>query len=789
MLRNYFLIAVRNLWRNRLITLINIAGMAIGIAMFLAFFNWIRFDLSYDRFHEDHENLYILNVRINMNTGEYTSERTGGVFGSLLPEQFPQVLGSCRVSSPFEFELGVPAGDSLGELNMRYINEPLVLMVDSTFLKFYSFRLKIGNPDQVFSEPDHMVITESLAESLFGSGDPLGKTVRLGEGDYFRVAGVAEDPPEASTFQFRALLGFHVLERMGYPVDGYGGTIYYSGFRLAEGTDVKRLNKQINEYVQERMEEGLESYFFLDHFTRIHLHGETRGVIAVVVNLIMALVILCIAVINFINLTTAYASERVKEISIRKTVGAGKRQLILQFMGETYLLLLVAFYLGLFLSEHLTPWLSRTFEVGVDTLEHGAVYWVQLVVIFVVTGLLAGIYPSSKIAGLDPLSFLYGKKRGNTGERSQIRKVLIVVQYAFSIIFIIVSIFMIRQYDYLREADLGFNRDDVVYVRTRGRVWQEYNSIKEELEKIHFVEGVTTGSNVPVFLNLGEIEWGERDGDHNRIAVILETDEDFLSTFEIGLAKGTYFRSGQDSLNRELVVVNQALVDLLGWEDPVGRSFYLRGRDFTVAGITENIDFFPFNLGVFEDRALIYQFSPVQQYVFIRVVPGIAGDEIARIGEVFRKYNPEYEFDYQFVGEYSYNAIDNAEGIRLLFILFSGFAILIATMGLIGLSIFYSNRRVKEVGIRKAMGARSENIMRKFMYDFLKLVGLANIIGLPLAYLLMNRMLQLFSYSVELKVTVFLSVMFFSLLLSMITIFFRALRVSRSNPVESLRYE
>ena len=789
MIRNYFLIALRNLWRNRIITLINLAGMAIGFAIFLSFWSWTRFDLSFDKFHEDIDQMYILNIRIFMNGSEYTSQRTGGIFASVLPENFPQVLSSCRVSTPLEFELGVVNEEDGEDVPMRYFSENEVIAVDSSFLKFFSFRLVKGNMDQIFTERDHLVVTEGLATRLFGKEDPLGQSVKMGEGGFFKVVGVVEDPPEESSFQFSALLGFHIMEQLGYPVNGAGGNIYYSNFKLAPEADLDELNVAVNEYVEANFEPDLEPYFFLDRLTRLHLHGETRGIIGLYMNLIMSLLILSIAVINFINLTTAYASDRVKEIAIRKCAGAGKKQLIIQFMGETYLLLLLAFYLGLFMAEHMVPWMSRAFNVGIQSNFNGFSFWIQVVLIFTVTGLLAGLYPAAKIAGFDALGFLSGKRKERLNVQSRSRKVLIVVQFSFSIIFIIISIFMIRQYNFLQEADLGFNREDVMYVRTTGMVWEEYPQIKSDLASFHFVEGVTTGSRIPVYMDLGEIDWGERDGEHNRIAMILRTDEDFLSTFEINLLEGSYFTQGHDSLNRDYVVVNQSLVDVMEWKDPVGRSFYLQGRDYQILGVTGNIDFFPFNLEVFEDRALIYRYESVEQYVFIRMNQGASAEQIARIGDVFLKYNPGYEFSYEFVSDYKYITLESADGIRLMFILFSGFAIFIATMGLIGLSLFYSNRRVKEVGIRKAMGAHSGMIMQQFLYDFLKLVALSNLIAIPAAFMIMRWSLQFFTYSVDLKVSVFITVALLSLMLSVITISFHALRTALSNPVDSLRYE
>ena len=789
MIRNYLVIALRNLWRHKMITLINLVGMAIGFGIFLTFWSWVRFDLSFDKFHEDIEQMYVLNVRLTMNGSEYTSNRTGGIYAEVLVDNFSQVQSSCRVSQPQEFELGVPTGTEGEGVPMKYFTENEVLAVDSSFFNFFSFKLLEGNIDVIFSSRDHLVLTESLATKLFGDEDPMNRTIRIGEGGFFTVAGVVEDPPDESSIRFKALIGFHIMEEQGYPVDGYGGTMFFNYFKLSSPVNMEALNSAINEYVDANHETDLEAWYFLDSFERLHLYGESRGIIGFYMNLIMSLMILSIACINFINLTTASSSKRLKEIAIRKSAGASKKQLIIQFMGETYLLLLFSFYLGLFVAEHLVPVTARAFGVNLNANYSGASFWVQISLIFIVTGLLAGLYPAVKIAGFRPLAFLSGKSINNYHKGSRSRKVLIVGQFTFSVIFIIVSVFTIRQYAYLKEADLGFNREDVVYIPTKGLVWEQFPLIKKELAELHFVAGVTSGSDVPVKIDRGEIDWGEREGEHNKIARMLWTDTDFLSTFEIGLLEGEYFSEERDSLNYEYVVVNQDLVELMGWEDPVGRSFFLMDRDFQILGVTENINFFPFNLKVFGNEALIYLYDDVREYIFVRILPGITPEQMETIGDVFRKYNPGYVFDYDFVSEFEYEALENTDGIKLVFKIFSILAIFIATMGLIGLSIFNNNRRTKEVGIRKVMGAHSGIIMKLLLSEFMKLVLLSNLIAIPVAYLILKKIFQIFSYSVDLKLSVFVLVFLLSVFLSLITVTYQAFRTARSNPVNSLRYE
>ena len=770
-------------------SLINLLGMAIGFGVFITLLSWIRFDARFDRFHEDIDRMYVLNIRLNMNGSEYTAQRTGGIFASVLKDLFPQVENSCRVSQPMAFELAIPVDGAPADEPMKYFDEDLVVMVDSNFFDYFDFRLAKGNPEQLFTARDQIVITERLAIKLFGDEEPLRKQVRIGEGGYFTVVGVAENPPVASTHQFNALLGFHILEEMGYPVDGYGGTMYFNHFKLAEGTDLPELNRAINMHVEENFDADFDTWLFMDRFDRMHLHGENKGIIGQMMNYVMAIVILLIASINYINLTTAGSSLRIKEIAIRKSTGAGRRQLIMQFLGESYILLLLALYVGFFIAEHLSGSLFRSFDIYTDKIPRGPGYWLLVFGIYLLTGLLAGLYPSMKITNFNPLAFFTGKGARDLGSGRRSRRILIVLQFAFSIFFICVSLFVIRQFDHMREADLGFNREDVLYVRTKGKVWDRYPLIKQDLEQLAFVKRVTSASDIPVQVDYGEIDWGERDGEHNKFARVIRTNADFHSTFDIDLLQGEYFTTERDSLNYDYVVINQSLVDYMGWEDALGREMYLWGSDRVILGIVEDIYFFPFKLAAFDNDALIYVYEPVQDYIFIRVNPGSSTQRLAAIEEVFERHNPGYELEYDKVSNYNYAMLENSEAVSLLFKLFAAIAIFIAIMGLIGLSLFNNNRRTKEVGIRKAMGAHTGSIMKLLLSEFMKLVIISNLFALPLAYVGLWKLFQFFSYSTELKIPLFILVFILSVFFSMFTVAYHAWRTARANPVDSLRYE
>ena len=772
-----------------MISIIILLGMAVGFGIFLTQLNWIRFDGSFDKFHQDTEHMYLLNMRITMNGSDYTAQRTGGIYARVLKEIFPQVESSCRVSQPYQFELGIPVDEAEAGVSMKFYDENQVVMVDSNFFHYFTFPLLEGDPDRVFTARDQIVITERLARKLFGDEPALNKQIKIGEGGYFTVAGIAQDPPVASSYQFNALLGFHILEEMGMPVDGYGGTMFFNHFKLAKGTDLVELDSAINRHVAENFESDFDTWYFMDRFDRLHLHGENQGWIGYMMDLVLAVVILLIASINFVNLTTAGSSQRLKEIAIRKSAGASRKQLIIQFMSESYILLLVALYLGFFIAEQLAGRIFQYFDVYQTKIPKGPDYWLLILGIYLLTGFLAGLYPALKISGYQPLAFFTGKGVQDVRSGRRPRQVLIVLQFAFSIFFITVSIFTIRQFTYLREADLGFNRNDVLYIRTKGKIWDRYPVIKQELEQLSFVKGVTTASDIPVEVNYGDIDWGERDGEHNKFARVIRTGPDFLSTFEIHLQEGEYFTEDRGDLNYSYVVVSRGLVNYLGWDDPVGRDLYLWDDERTILGVVDDIQFYPFTKGAINNDALIYVYEPVQGYVFVRVVPGTTSKQLSDLEEVFRKHNPGYELEYDYVRNYEYDALSHADAVTLVFKIFSAIAIFIAVMGLLGLSLYNNNRRTKEVGIHKAMGANTGSVMNLLLSEFMKLVILSNLVALPLAYVGMWRLFQFFSYSTKLTLPIFGIVFVSSVLFSMLIVLYHAWRTSRTNPVVSLRYE
>jgi len=364
-----------------------------------------------------------------------------------------------------------------------------------------------------------------------------------------------------------------------------------------------------------------------------------------------------------------------------------------------------------------------------------------------------------------------------------------VVQFAFSILFITATIFVVRQFNYLRTADLGFNRNNVLYIRTKGKAWDQYPVIKQEIEKLSFVKRVSSASDIPVEVNYGDIDWGERDGEHNKFARVIHTSPDFLSTFDIGLVEGDFYSEERDTLNYSYVVVNRSLVDYMGWKDPIGREMYLWGGERTILGVTEDIQFYPFQLKGLTNAALIYVYDPVQSYIFVRVDPGISSEKLTGIVDVFHKYNPGYEVEFDYVRNYNYAMLENSDAIAKVFRIFSAIAIFIAIMGLIGLSQFNNIRRTKEMGIHKVMGAQTGSVIRLLLSEFMKLVILSNLVAMPLAYLGLRRLFGFFSYSTELKIQVFIMVFILSVLLSLATVMFHALRTARANPVKSLRYE
>lgn len=785
MFRSHIIIALRNIWRNKTFSIINILGLTLGLAISISIWIWIRFELSFDDFHVQKEDIFLIEQTIQISDGEYKTSRCGSAYAPALASHFPEIREFVRIGPPLELLLTTEPDQGIGVQVRKKFIEKRVLAVDSTFFNLFTFPLAEGDPRTVLKEPFSIVLTRKMATKYFGNTDPVGKTIRISDTYNFIITGIARDFPENSTIQFDFLIPFWFLEELGWDLNSHEGTNFSSFVLLHENTNVKALNAKIPGYLNSLHTSELSPRQFLTPLKRMHLYGEELTYVGVYLNIIVAVMILLIACINFINLSTARALSRAREVGIRKVAGATRMQLIRQFLGESMVMTIIAVNLAMLIVERLLPHTGRLLNAALSIQYNDLQFIGDLVVLTVVTGLLAGCYPAFVLSGFKPATILSSKPTSET-KGGGIRKALVVVQYTFSILFIICTFVMNKQFNHLLKADPGFNRENVLYFRLRDKSCKTYDLIKQDLLRNTQVNSVTTASDIPINVQRGDIEWGDPTRKKNVIARIMSCGYDFASVLNIKMKEGRFYSSEYALDSTDAIVVNEEVVKIMDWDDPIGKRFMLYDKDYSVIGVISNISFFPFNIG---GSALILPFGAANHYAFVKLKTGWSDKTVESIRNTFEKHYPAYPFEFSFLANYRYDMLKYADNNKKIFFVFSFLGIFVSCLGLLGLAIFVAEQKKREICIRKAFGSTEIQIGRYFISRFIRLVLLANLVAIPLGYLIMQRLLQFFTLRTDLSWWIFAISALSSLVFSMLTVSSQIFKFTGTDPANHLRYE
>jgi ABC-type antimicrobial peptide transport system permease subunit len=591
--------------------------------------------------------------------------------------------------------------------------------------------------------------------------------------------------PENSSIQFDFLLPFWFLGEMGWDLNSHEGTAFSSFVLLNTGADIRSLNARIPKYLNSLHPSELNPKQFLTPLKRMHLYGEERLYIGVYLNTIVAVMILLIACINFINLSTARAMGRSREVGIRKVSGAHRYQLIRQFLGESMVMTLIAVNLALLIVEKLLPYSGMMLQSRLSIQYNDPGFMAGILVITLITGLLAGSYPAFILSSFKPATILRSKILSGT-KGGRLRKVLVVVQYTFSILFIICTLIMSRQYEHLLKADPGFNRENMLYFRMRGKTHKTYAQMKEDLARNSAVLAITTTSDIPSNIQWGDIEWGDSERRKNVIARIMRCGYDFTEAFDIKMEEGRFYSPEFATDSCDAIVINEEVSKIMGWESPIGQRFMLYDREYTVIGVIGKISFFPFNIG---GSALILPFGASNDYIYVHLQDGWKNSVIDNVRSVFEKYNPAYPFEYSFLQDYRYDVLKYADINKKIFRFFSFLGIFVSCLGLLGLAVFVAEQKRKEICIRKTYGSSAIQVSRLFISHFTGLVLLANLIAIPLAWFIMHSLLRFFTMRTQLSWWIFAISALISFGVSILTVTSQLYKVTGANPANYLRYE
>ncbi len=790
MFRNILKTTVRTLFRNKIYSVINLLGLSIGVTCSLLILIWIWKELTFDRFHENLKSIFLVQQTLDLGTGDYTTDRSGGAYAQALKEGFPEVMDAVRVKAAGELLLAyyphmIDSSVHQSPLDEKKFIEDLVVATDSNFFQIFTFPLIKGDPQSALKDPYSIVLTKKMAEKYFGEEDPMDQIIQINRKYDFKVTGIADEFPENSTINFEFLVPFTFLSELGFKIDNYPGNPFFTFLLLKDPDTYKELSDQLPGFFSDRMDSEIKSVQKLLPFSRMRFFGEGRGFYAVLILSILAFLILIIACINFMNLSTARFLTRTKEVGIRKVVGASRRQLIRQFIGETMIMSFLAINIAVLAADIILPSFNKLLKTELTLNLTNPVFFILLILLMLITGLIAGSYPAFFLSSFKPVDVL--RKTMITGSRGGLlRKILVVVQFTFSIGFIIATIVVFLQFNYLQSSNLGVNRENIIYLPVRGELENNFDRFRHDLLANPDIISVTSGSHVPVFVDQGEVEWGLKAEDINDIARILWVSYDFQKTFDIKLTEGRFYSTEYPTDSVDKIIVNEAVIRKLDLEEPVGKTFYLYKEPYTIIGVVEDFISFPVKLG---GENLILPFDKVGNYIFIKTTKINQPATLNYIEAAHEKFNPYYPFIYFHMDEYL-DPISGGMNIASRLILgFTFFGIFISCLGLFGLSTFMIEQKTKEIGIRKAMGASNKRILLVVNTEFLKLVIIAYIISTPLSILLTKVMLKEFSARPEVGSNLYIYTGILVLAISFLTILYQTLHAARRNPAESLRYE
>jgi len=800
LLKNYLKTAYRNITKQKLFSLITVAGLAVGISCCFLIMLYVRQELSYDTFYPHTDKIYRIGHTVIRPTRTDISAATPVPLAPALEAEFPEIEHITRIY--FDSQV-------LFEFEGKQIYEDRVIYGDPAFFDVFPFPLIKGDPSHLLDSPQSMVITASVAEKYFGDEDPLGKTFQVDKQNSFLVTGVMEDVPINSHFHFDFVISFLAKNKKNFDpwFDLWTGfTTLYTYAVLPENLEVEQFQARIEDIITRHAGKrpDVERKVFLQPLKSIYLHSHLEDEIEAnnfVSNLFIlstiAFLILIVACINYMNLATAQSARRAREVGMRKVLGAQRFQLIRQFLGESMLLTLMAISISLATVELLLPPFSSLVGKTVDfDYRHNVLFLSGFLLLAVFVGIVSSLYPAVFLSRHQPIKTLKGYKEALKTSIGQVflKRSLVVAQFVVSILLIVCTLIINRQLTFMRTAHLGFDKEQMVTVPIQSRSGQKkYEAIKNDLLTIPGVLGASACIGAPISGNV-LVTYGLPEGLTREQAFHVHhhfVDMDYIDNFGIEIIAGRNFSRAFSTDAKEAFIVNEATIRKSGFvslEKAIGKSFRSgMGIQGKIIGVMKDFHISSFHK---EIEPMILSFDPEYFWEMnIKVKSDNMAKTLASVKETFKHFNPGFPFTYSFLDEDIDALYQGEEQTGRIIRTFSIVAILIACLGLFGLAAFAAEKRTKEIGIRKVMGATSPHIMFLLSAEFTKWVLLANILAWPIAYYAMNKWLQGFAYRTRISLWVFILGAVISFAVALITVSYQALKSALSDPVDSLRYE
>lgn len=784
MLKSYFRIAWRNLIKDKQFTFINVLGLAAGLACALLIFLWVHDESSYDKFFANDDRLYQLMEHRTFDGEVHTAEASSGLLSEAVKQQTPGVEYAAAVAPPYWFpQYTLSAGDKYIKASGQYAGKD--------YFNIFSFKLIEGNKNSVLENKSSIVISDELAKKLFGTTENIiGKPVRFDQDTTYFVSGVFEKVPKHSSQQFDFVLSFEYFKSIKEWVTRWGDTGPRNYVLLNKETVINAFNKNVADVITVNTGDTFRKVV-ATRFSDLYLHnnygdnatGEGR-IEYVRLFSILAIFILVIACINFMNLSTAKASRRLKEIGIKKVVGADRRQLIFQFLSESLLLTLCATVFAVIIALLLLPAFNRITEKQIN-LHFDTTIILYFIPIILCTGLLAGSYPALYLSKFNPLSVLKGNFNTSVAEVFS-RKGLVVFQFTLSTILIVAVMVIYQQTQFIQNTDAGYNKNNILRLSAEGNIRGKEGAFITNLKNIPGVINASSTYHKMVgrgYSHTG-MQWQGKDPNSDLTFEAFEVDYDFIETMGMKMKKGRSF-SRSFGTDTSGIVLNEMAVKAMGLKDPVGQTIRRFGKNLQVIGIVNDFHF----ESLHEPIKPGYMFLWPGGTIVASVQATNQRQTIAAIERLYGKYNPGFPFTFNFIDEAYQKQYDSETRVSALSKYFAGLAIVISCLGLFGLAAFTAQKRRKEIGVRKVIGASVANITTMLSKDFIRLIFISLAIALPASWWLMSNWLQGFAYRISLTPYVFVIAAIAVMLITLFTISFQSIKAAIANPVKSLRTE
>jgi len=785
MTRNFFKIALRLLLRNKTFSIINIVGLAIGLCSSIVVFLYVQHQFSYDKFHQDSDFIYrfIMQEEDNGSLMEHPYCRLP--LGPALESDFPEIIEMSRVKErrvDFSFQ-------------EKVFPDVKTFHVDSSFFELFHFPLIEGSAKTVLQGLNSIVLSESMAKKIFGDSDPIGKSINTLSGQTLIITGIAEDPPVNTKFQFEALAPVDVfVNSYHYNFSWNGGPEFDTYVKLHQGANAENLKLKFAPFF-EKHNSGSEQDGFLQPISRMHLHSsdfaytdQSQSYSQVILFAIIAAFILFIAIINYVNLSTARSIERAKEVGIKKVVGAHRMILIRQFFAESYLIVFFAIILALILVEFFLPHINNLLNEELDLYYENNLHLILILTsFFIIVGALSAVYPAFFLSSFNPITVLKGGISSKT--KSKLRTGLVVFQFTIAAVLVSITIYSVQQMNYILQKNRGYEQNNLIAVMLGSeQIRNKYKVIKHEIKNLTGVLDVAVSSNYPGY-DFTANGYTPEGFTEPMLIKLLKVDQNYFNTMHMKIVKGRDFSENMKA-DEYKFVINETLAEMLNWENPIGKTIRRNNNIYTVIGVVKDFHFNTLQTNI-EPLIVTVQTSKYFNYFVLNVrVNGRNNAKVLKeIERIMKKTDQKQIFDYIFLDAQFEDIYSSEYSFSRLFQLFSILAICIACLGLYGLASYTAEQRTKEIGVRKVLGATSKGLLMLLSKQYFYIIMVSNAIAIPITVYLLQNWQNNYAYHVNTSVILFLVTILISFIIAAFIVIMLSVKASTQNPIEALKYE